>query len=78
MIAYPCLISQVLDIDRKEPAGDILVFLPGSEEIDHVCRTIKERWSGGKRNPNIWVVPLYSQLPYRAQLKVSVEVTIES
>lgn len=36
-------IQTVFDIHTKEPAGDILVFLTGREEIDTVVSEIYER-----------------------------------
>ncbi|KAG0304257.1 hypothetical protein BGZ98_005744 [Dissophora globulifera] len=36
-------IQTVFDIHTKEPTGDILVFLTGREEIDHVVSEIRER-----------------------------------
>lgn len=36
-------VDTVLDIHAKEPRGDILVFLPGSEEIDSVVHAIQVR-----------------------------------
>lgn len=36
-------IQTVFDIHTKEPAGDILVFLTGREEIDKVVSEIYER-----------------------------------
>ncbi len=37
-------IQVVLDIEYCEPVGDILVFLPGQEEIETVCSALRERW----------------------------------
>jgi ATP-dependent RNA helicase DDX35 len=66
-------IQTILDIEFKEGGGDILAFLPGQEEIDAVCRAVKDRWDGEqtKRGTgNILVLPMYSQLSHKAQMRV--------
>ncbi|KAJ0402879.1 hypothetical protein P43SY_000493 [Pythium insidiosum] len=58
-------IDTVLAIDAHEGPGDVLVFLPGQEEIDHVVRVLSER-----APPHILPLPLYAALPNRMQQNV--------
>ncbi|KAI9262596.1 P-loop containing nucleoside triphosphate hydrolase protein [Helicostylum pulchrum] len=64
-------IQTVFDIHTKEPAGDILVFLTGREEIDTVVSEIYER---GKTLPQnslaVMPLPLYAGLTVEEQLQV--------
>ncbi|KAI7892139.1 P-loop containing nucleoside triphosphate hydrolase protein [Mucor mucedo] len=64
-------IQTVFDIHTKEPAGDILVFLTGREEIDTVVSEIYER---GKTLPQnslaVMPLPLYAGLTIEEQLQV--------
>ncbi|CAO3628301.1 unnamed protein product [Mucor hiemalis] len=64
-------IQTVFDIHTKEPAGDILVFLTGREEIDNVVSEIYDR---GKTLPEhslaVMPLPLYAGLTVDEQLQV--------
>ncbi|KAL4173138.1 hypothetical protein KRP22_008293 [Phytophthora ramorum] len=55
-------IDTVLAIDEHEGEGDVLVFLPGQEEIDFVVRTLNDR-----APTHILPVPLYGTLPLHMQ-----------
>ncbi|EEY60588.1 pre-mRNA-splicing factor ATP-dependent RNA helicase, putative [Phytophthora infestans T30-4] len=55
-------IDTVLAIDEHEGEGDVLVFLPGQEEIDFVVRTLNDR-----APTHILSVPLYGTLPLHMQ-----------
>lgn len=55
-------IDTVLAIDDKEGDGDILVFLPGQEEIDFVVRMLNDR-AGAHLLP----LPFYATLPLQMQ-----------
>ncbi|GMF13951.1 unnamed protein product [Phytophthora lilii] len=55
-------IDTVLAIDEHEGAGDVLVFLPGQEEIDFVVRALNDR-----APTHILPVPLYGTLPLHMQ-----------
>ncbi|CEG46901.1 probable atp-dependent rna helicase dhx35-like [Plasmopara halstedii] len=55
-------IDTVLAIDEHEGEGDVLVFLPGQEEIDFVIRALNDR-----APTHILSVPLYGTLPLRMQ-----------
>lgn len=57
----------VLDIHRFEaPSGDVLVFLPGMEEVDTCVRMLRQSDDTGALN----VLPLYAALPSHDQTRV--------
>jgi len=53
------------------PAGDVLLFLTGEEEIEDACRKIgnEVKNMGSKVGP-IKVLPLYSTLPPQQQQRI--------
>ncbi|RQM13908.1 hypothetical protein DD237_006029 [Peronospora effusa] len=55
-------IDTVLAIDEHEGEGDVLVFLPGQEEIDFVVRALNDQAPA-----HIVPVPLYGTLPLHMQ-----------
>ncbi|EGZ16615.1 hypothetical protein PHYSODRAFT_544074 [Phytophthora sojae] len=55
-------IDTVLAIDEREGEGDVLVFLPGQEEIDFVVRALNDR-----APTHMLPVPLYGTLPLHMQ-----------
>lgn len=59
-------VDTVLNIHRCEDVGDVLVFLPGGEEIDSVVETLSDRYE----KDDLIIVPLYSSLPTHVQLNV--------
>ncbi|GAU49862.1 hypothetical protein TSUD_134380 [Trifolium subterraneum] len=64
-------IRTVVQIHMCEPAGDILVFLTGEEEIEDACRKIsKEVANLGDQVGPVKAVPLYSTLPPAMQQKI--------
>ncbi|PNY01570.1 putative pre-mRNA-splicing factor ATP-dependent RNA helicase-like protein, partial [Trifolium pratense] len=64
-------IRTVVQIHMCEPAGDILVFLTGEEEIEDACRRIsKEVANLGDQVGPVKAVPLYSTLPPAMQQKI--------
>eukprot|EP00929_Paragymnodinium_shiwhaense_P106647 TRINITY_DN7220_c0_g1_i1.p1 TRINITY_DN7220_c0_g1~~TRINITY_DN7220_c0_g1_i1.p1 ORF type:complete len:696 (-),score=153.23 TRINITY_DN7220_c0_g1_i1:408-2495(-) len=54
-------------IHTHEPAGDILLFLTGEEEIETACALIRD---GVSDEDAIDVLPLYSSLPMQQQRRV--------
>jgi ATP-dependent RNA helicase DDX35 len=58
-------VNTVLDIHQNEDIGDILVFLPGSEDIDHAVHLLEEA-----EKPDLHPLPLYSTLPHKLQMRV--------
>lgn len=64
-------IRTVVQICREEPAGDVLLFLTGEEEIEESCRRIEEELGGGERAYGpVTVLPLYGSLPPERQQRV--------
>lgn len=59
----------VLNIHLNEPAGDILLFLTGQEEIDVACRTLHERMKRleSVSPPPLIILPVYAALPSEMQ-----------
>lgn len=61
----------VMHIHRTEQSGDILVFLPGQEEIEELQRMIEEAVKHfGKRIRELMIRPIYANLPTDMQSKV--------
>lgn len=53
-----------MQIHLTEPAGDILLFLTGKEEIDSSCEILSERMKAlGPNVPELLILPIYSALP---------------
>ncbi|CAN8102759.1 unnamed protein product [Discula destructiva] len=61
----------VMEIHLSEPAGDILVFLTGQEEIDTACEVLFERMKAlGPNVPELLILPVYSALPSEMQSRI--------
>ncbi|KAJ3033448.1 DEAH-box ATP-dependent RNA helicase prp22, partial [Rhizophlyctis rosea] len=61
----------VMQIHLTEPAGDILLFLTGQEEIDTAAEILYERMKAlGPMVPELIVLPVYSALPSEMQSKI--------
>jgi len=61
----------VMQIHLSEPAGDILVFLTGQEEIDTCCETLYSRMQAlGDLAPELIILPVYSALPSEIQSRI--------
>jgi pre-mRNA-splicing factor ATP-dependent RNA helicase DHX15/PRP43 len=64
-------IRTAVQIHMCEPAGDILVFLTGEEEIEEACREIlKEVANLGDQVGPVKAIPLYSTLTLAMQQKI--------
>ncbi|KAF9171324.1 hypothetical protein BGX21_002859 [Mortierella sp. AD011] len=65
-------IQTVFDIHTKEPAGDILVFMTGREEIEKVVSEIRERATTLPPNKyaEILALPIYAGLTAEEQMLV--------
>lgn len=50
--------------------GDILIFMPGQEDIEVTCETLAERLNEIADAPQLLVLPIYSQLPSDLQAKI--------
>lgn len=54
-----------------EPAGDILLFLTGQEEIDTACEVLYERVKAlGPQVPELLILPVYAALPSEMQSRI--------
>ncbi|KAK3670182.1 DEAH-box ATP-dependent RNA helicase prp22 [Recurvomyces mirabilis] len=57
-------LTTVMQIHLTEPAGDILLFLTGKEEIDTSCEILYERMKAlGPSVPELVILPIYGALP---------------
>ncbi|CAN6625011.1 pre-mRNA-splicing factor ATP-dependent RNA helicase Prp22p [Trichomonascus vanleenenianus] len=64
-------LTTVMQIHVSEPAGDILVFLTGREEIETGCEVLEERLKAlGPDIPELIVLPLFSQMPQDLQTRI--------
>lgn len=63
-------VKQVLYIHLQPPKGDILVFMPGQEDIEVTCETLKDRLTEIETAPDLSILPIYSQLPSDLQAKI--------
>ena len=57
-------LTTIMQIHLTEPAGDILLFLTGKEEIDTSCEILHERMKAlGPSVPELMILPIYGALP---------------
>ena len=64
-------LTTVMQIHLTEPAGDILLFLTGQEEIDTSCEVLYERMKAlGPSVPELIILPVYSALPSEMQSRI--------
>ncbi|EDO35622.1 predicted protein [Nematostella vectensis] len=63
-------VKQALQIHLTPSKGDILVFMPGQEDIEVTCELISERLAEVEEAPPLAVLPIYSQLPSDLQAKI--------
>jgi pre-mRNA-splicing factor ATP-dependent RNA helicase DHX38/PRP16 len=63
-------VQQVLAIHVGKPAGDILVFMTGQEDIEVTCELIRERLDALNDPPKLSILPIYSQMPADLQAKI--------
>ena len=60
-----------MQIHLTEPAGDILLFLTGQEEIDTAAEILFERMKAlGDDVPELLILPVYSALPSEMQSRI--------
>lgn len=59
-------VDTVLSINKSEDWGDILVFLPGGEDIDTAVHLLNDEYNG----ETMYFLPLYSSLPHHVQMAV--------
>lgn len=64
-------VKQAIAVHLGHPAGDILIFMTGQEEIEATCFSIAERLEQlGEGVPPALILPIYSQLPSDLQAKI--------
>jgi ATP-dependent RNA helicase DHX8/PRP22 len=64
-------LTAVMQIHIAEPAGDVLLFLTGKEEIDTSCEILTERMKAlGPSVPALNVLPIYGALPTETASKI--------
>lgn len=63
-------VKQALQIHLQPTVGDILVFMPGQEDIEVTCDLIAERLGEIDNAPQLAILPIYSQLPSDLQAKI--------
>ncbi|XP_013134537.1 PREDICTED: pre-mRNA-splicing factor ATP-dependent RNA helicase PRP16 isoform X1 [Papilio polytes] len=63
-------VKQALQIHLQPDDGDILVFMPGQEDIEVTCEVLTERLGELDNAPPLTVLPIYSQLPADLQAKI--------
>lgn len=63
-------VQQILAIHVGKPAGDILVFMTGQEDIEATCELTRERLDALNDPPELSILPIYSQMPADLQAKI--------
>ncbi|XP_066259439.1 pre-mRNA-splicing factor ATP-dependent RNA helicase PRP16 [Euwallacea similis] len=63
-------VKQALQIHLQPPSGDILIFMPGQEDIEVSCEVLAERLTEIENAPELSILPIYSQLPSDLQAKI--------
>ncbi|CAH0694346.1 unnamed protein product [Spodoptera exigua] len=63
-------VKQALQIHLQPEEGDILIFMPGQEDIEVTCEVLTERLADLDSAPPLTVLPIYSQLPADLQAKI--------
>ncbi|KAK5642286.1 hypothetical protein RI129_008453 [Pyrocoelia pectoralis] len=63
-------VKQALQIHLQPPSGDILIFMPGQEDIEVTCEVLAERLTEIEHAPELSILPIYSQLPSDLQAKI--------
>ncbi|KAK7169839.1 hypothetical protein R3I94_000163 [Phoxinus phoxinus] len=63
-------VKQALQIHLSGMGGDILIFMPGQEDIEVTSDQIVERLEDLENAPALAVLPIYSQLPSDLQAKI--------
>jgi ATP-dependent RNA helicase DHX8/PRP22 len=64
-------LTTVMQIHLTEPAGDVLLFLTGKEEIDSSCEVLSERMKAlGPNVPEMVILPIYGALPSEVATRI--------
>lgn len=63
-------VKQALQVHLQGMDGDILIFMPGQEDIEVTCELVSERLGELDDAPPLAILPIYSQLPSDLQAKI--------
>lgn len=63
-------VKQALQIHLGNLTGDILIFMPGQEDIEVTCEVLADRLEQLDDAPELSILPIYSQLPSDLQAKI--------
>ncbi|KAI8791003.1 pre-mRNA-splicing factor ATP-dependent RNA helicase PRP16, partial [Biomphalaria glabrata] len=63
-------VKQALQVHLGGQPGDMLIFMPGQEDIEVTCELIAERLGELDEAPPLAILPIYSQLPSDLQAKI--------
>ncbi|PIO68325.1 helicase protein [Teladorsagia circumcincta] len=63
-------VKQAITVHLGGMDGDILIFMPGQEDIEVTCSLMKSRLEELDEAPPLAVLPIYSQLPSDLQAKI--------
>ncbi|XP_071092501.1 pre-mRNA-splicing factor ATP-dependent RNA helicase PRP16-like [Haliotis cracherodii] len=63
-------VKQALQVHLQGMQGDMLIFMPGQEDIEVTCELISERLGELDEAPPLAILPIYSQLPSDLQAKI--------
>ncbi|KAG5670397.1 hypothetical protein PVAND_000665 [Polypedilum vanderplanki] len=66
---FNAAINTVLNIHLREPAGDILCFLTGQDEIERAYDIIEEKACSNEFS-NLFAFPIYSAMPFEEQSEI--------
>ncbi|KAJ1495962.1 P-loop containing nucleoside triphosphate hydrolase protein, partial [Baffinella frigidus] len=62
-------VATVLSIHATEPAGDVLVFVTGADEVSSICQALHDGAGRGTQGLSLTATPLYAALPLERQLE---------
>nr|CCA19992.1 LOC100004107 protein putative [Albugo laibachii Nc14]CCA23294.1 LOC100004107 protein putative [Albugo laibachii Nc14] len=63
-------VQSILKIDENEDPGDILVFLPGQDEIESIIHQLQESQDVSGRHARLLPLPFHGSLPLRMQQQI--------
>lgn len=63
-------VKQAIQIHLQQGEGDLLIFMPGQEDIEVTCEVLAERLAAVDNAPELLILPIYSQLPSDLQAKI--------
>ncbi|XP_017063671.1 pre-mRNA-splicing factor ATP-dependent RNA helicase PRP16 isoform X1 [Drosophila eugracilis] len=63
-------VKQALQVHLTPNEGDMLIFMPGQEDIEVTCEVLEERLAEIDNAPQLSILPIYSQLPSDLQAKI--------